>query len=436
MSEQQHKPTLIVYGATSFTARQLLKYLESHPESSQFKFILSGRNAGRLESVNARLNTPREIEVADLADEARVKELVKKGDVILNLAGPYRWHNAENLIRACAESGTHYVDLCGESAFLATTVIPKYHDLAASTGANIIPATAFDSAPSDLTTYLSLKTLQTAHPGSTLTDSTSLFKAKATVAGGTVQSMVSIAELPASQRRGGEFDLCPGTTKSLSSTRPQLTYSLPSPPLSSRRWGSFFFMYPFNRTIVRRSQYLSALSNPSLTGSKEPVHGEGMSYSEGMDFGVGRFRSGLASLGFFMFFGLFFSGRPIRNLLLRAFPKPGEGATPEELESGHYTVTNVSTSKPLPSGETVQVVTTFDADGDPGYLSTAYMLAESALSLVLPPPEGTSLPPLSKQGGVLTPSTALGGVFVERLKRTGKFRINSEIVSSENKKTR
>lgn len=56
------------------------------------------------------------------------------------------------------------------------------------------------------------------------------------------------------------------------------------------------------------------------------------------------------------------------------------------------------------------------------------MLAESALSLVLPPPEGTSLPPLAGIGGVLTPATGMGQVLVERLRKSGKVIIDSEVV--------
>lgn len=56
------------------------------------------------------------------------------------------------------------------------------------------------------------------------------------------------------------------------------------------------------------------------------------------------------------------------------------------------------------------------------------MLAESALSLVLPPPEGTFLPPLAGIGGVLTPATGMGQVLVERLRKSGKVIIDSEVV--------
>ena len=55
------------------------------------------------------------------------------------------------------------------------------------------------------------------------------------------------------------------------------------------------------------------------------------------------------------------------------------------------------------------------------------MIAEAALSLILPPPAGTSLPPLATKGGVLTPSTALGMVLIERLSLSGKVQFKSEI---------
>ena len=66
------------------------------------------------------------------------------------------------------------------------------------------------------------------------------------------------------------------------------------------------------------------------------------------------------------------------------------------------------------------------------------MMVESALSLALPPPPGTQLPPLAFRGGVLTPSTAMGEVLVERLRKSGKVVVESRVVddSLEGRKTR
>ncbi|OCF43719.1 hypothetical protein I317_02472 [Kwoniella heveanensis CBS 569] len=449
-SNSDRKPTLIIYGATSFTARQLILYLDTHTDGKLFDFILAGRNQTKLETTNQKLaGGKRKIAVCQLNDEEAVKKLVEKGDVVVNLAGPFRWHNAEALIRECARTGKHYVDLNGESAWLATEIIPRYHDLASSTGACIVPSCGFDSVPSDITLYTALKTLQTKYgKQATIADSTSLFKLKGgSMSGGTIQTMYSVAELPKDQRRSGEFDLVPKSAPLASrrSTIPSLAYALDIPG-QAKRFASFFFMYPFNRTIIRRSAYLStfndnddqtqsiAQGNGNGSPDAEPVHDltKEMKYAEGMDTGKGKWGSGLFSAGLFLAFGLFFGSSLIRKLASYILPKAGEGATDENLHKASYVVTNVSTSNPLPEIGTVKVITTFKAHGDPGYLSTCHLLAESALSLVLPPPSSsTSLPPLARKGGCLTPATALGGVLVDRLNRSGKVTIESRVVESE-----
>jgi len=63
-------------------------------------------------------------------------------------------------------------------------------------------------------------------------------------------------------------------------------------------------------------------------------------------------------------------------------------------------------------------------------------LAESALSLILPPPKGTSLPPMGQVGGVLTPSTAFGMVLVERMRRSGKATLHSEVIGGKQNRER
>mgnify|MGYP007001964056 FL=1 len=62
------------------------------------------------------------------------------------------------------------------------------------------------------------------------------------------------------------------------------------------------------------------------------------------------------------------------------------------------------------------------------------MLAESALSLVLPPPKGTSLPPLAKIGGVLTSASGLGSVLIQRLRDSGTMEWESRIVTGQRAK--
>ena len=52
------------------------------------------------------------------------------------------------------------------------------------------------------------------------------------------------------------------------------------------------------------------------------------------------------------------------------------------------------------------------------------MVAESALCLLNP----SKLTPLAQEGGVLTPMSAFGDVLIKRLKATGKFEVDSEVL--------
>jgi len=56
------------------------------------------------------------------------------------------------------------------------------------------------------------------------------------------------------------------------------------------------------------------------------------------------------------------------------------------------------------------------------------MIAECALSLVL---EADHLPAFAKRGGVLTPTTALGDVLIERLQASGRITIESEVILAD-----
>lgn len=62
------------------------------------------------------------------------------------------------------------------------------------------------------------------------------------------------------------------------------------------------------------------------------------------------------------------------------------------------------------------------------------MISEAALGLLLNKPE--ALGPLAASGGLLTPATALGEVLPDRLRRSGLFEIETEILSDESRKVR
>ena len=83
------RPTIIVHGATAFTAENLLVYLDTHRDGEEFDLILAGRNQARLDKVKARLSGDHEVVVVDLTKEDTVRGLVARGDVVINIAGAF-----------------------------------------------------------------------------------------------------------------------------------------------------------------------------------------------------------------------------------------------------------------------------------------------------------------------------------------------------------
>jgi len=83
-------------------------------------------------------------------------------------------------------------------------------------------------------------------------------------------------------------------------------------------------------------------------------------------------------------------------------PKPGEGPSEAEREAGSYDILFIGIA---PDGRQVRV--SVKGDRDPGYGSTAKMLAEAAICLVKDTPE--------LRGGVWTPGAAMRGRLIERL---------------------
>ena len=82
-------------------------------------------------------------------------------------------------------------------------------------------------------------------------------------------------------------------------------------------------------------------------------------------------------------------------------PKPGEGPTKEERETGSYDVMFVGDA---PDG--TRLITSVKGDKDPGYGSTSKMIAEAAMTLVKNSKGG---------GGVMTPAPAMAEPLIARL---------------------
>ena len=142
---------LIVYGATGYTGRLIAEYLAtSYRGDDAPSWAIAGRSTDKLQKVRADIGAPDDLPLvkADAAEPASLRSMCERAAVIITTVGPYQLHGPE-LVAACAATGTAYVDLCGEPAWMRR-MIDAHHEEAKRTGARIVFSCGFDSIPFDL----------------------------------------------------------------------------------------------------------------------------------------------------------------------------------------------------------------------------------------------------------------------------------------------
>src|SRR5699024_4479964 len=106
---------IVVFGATSFVGSLTAKYLvRTHPELS---LAVAGRNEAKLRDEVERLDLSLAILVADASDLDALQQPAARSRVLISTVGPYTYFG-KKVVEACVDSGTHYVDLCGEALFI------------------------------------------------------------------------------------------------------------------------------------------------------------------------------------------------------------------------------------------------------------------------------------------------------------------------------
>ena len=142
---------IVVYGASGFTGRLIAEYLAGrYGVGKDIKWAMAGRSLDKLASVRDEIGAPRETPLiaADANDAASLAALVARTKAVLTTVGPYQLYGSD-LIAACAKSGTDYLDLCGEPAWMRE-MIDAHHAEAQKSGARIVFSCGFDSIPFEL----------------------------------------------------------------------------------------------------------------------------------------------------------------------------------------------------------------------------------------------------------------------------------------------
>lgn len=405
---------VILFGPTGVTGREVARHLARRAPQLGLTWGVAGRDRGRIDDALRLLpSSPDQILLADVEDEASIDAMVSSATVVANLVGPYARYG-EPVYAACARTGTHQLDLTGETDWVRE-MIDRYDDEATESGARIVPTSGFEAMPFDLGALVAAHALHE-RTGEAVVEvdiavamrSTATMSGMAdAVSGGTYTSGVEAIRRGPGAGFTDPYVLDPPT--STASGRYDLR---PRKHSSTRQWLAPMFPSPFlNPAVVHRSAAL-------LRDSDDEIFHPDFVYREGVvtEASVPRSAAAAAAASLsIMSAGMGAMGRipgrvrePIAEWLLKVGPKPGDGPPPEKLDEWSYRLDVRATDA---RGGTQDVVV--EAAGHPGYKSTATMVGEAALALADPDsgvPDGA---------GFLTPATALGLAVIDRMAEAG-----------------
>jgi short subunit dehydrogenase-like uncharacterized protein len=305
--------------------------------------------------------------------------MVDQTKSVITTVGPYLLYGNE-LVAACAASGTDYFDLCGETPWMRR-MIDAHGAAAQRSGARIVFSCGYDSLPFELGVFRCQEAAKQAFGAPVSRVKGRIRAMKGTFSGGTAASGRALFEAAARDPEllalmRDPFSLTPGFQgpKQPAGNKPMLDEDL-------QAWVTPFFMANINTRNVHRSNMLMGFPY-----GRDFVYDEMQITSPGEDGEASARRIHAAN----------------NKMATSAVPKPGEGPSKEERESGLYDLLFVGLA---PDGRQVRVAV--KGDRDPGYGSTSKMISECAICLLRDTPQVA--------GGFWTPGAAMGDRLIKRL---------------------
>ena len=314
---------------------------------------------------------------------------------MISTVGPFALYG-DLLVKVCAESGTDYCDLTGEAQWIRRMIL-AHGEAAKASGARLVSSCGFDSIPSDLGVKFLQQHAQLNFRKYCNKVRMRVKAVKGGASGGTIASLINIyKEAAVNKDLQAElrdfYSLCPDDHENKAKQR-NVTIEYDE---DFKSWVGPFIMAGINTRIVLRSNTLN----------KESYAAE-FYYDEGTLTGNGDTgeKKAKRSARFSNFGPVLLSIPPIRAIITRFFlPKPGQGPSPEEQEAGFYDLRFLGSTE---DGDEIRVKIT--GDRDPGYGSSAKMLAQAGISL------RRDVDKRDCEGGFWTPASIFGDRLIERL---------------------
>ncbi|WP_208611842.1 saccharopine dehydrogenase family protein [Streptomyces pseudovenezuelae] len=378
---------IVLFGATSFAGALTAQYLAAHGPDD-LRWAIAGRSADKLGALRERLPEGTDVGVltAEVSDPDSLRALAGQARVVATTVGPYLTYG-EELVAACSDAGTDYLDISGEPEFVDLMYV-RHDARARETGARLVHACGFDSIPHDLGAYFTVRQLPEGVP---LTVD-GFVTADAMFSGGTFASALNQfargRQMVAAARDRGRHE-------------PRLVGRRAAAPTGTPRYapevGAWALPLPtIDAQIVRRSAKALERYGPDFRYRHYAA-------VRRLPVAVGA----VAAVG-----ALFAAAQvPPARRWLSGRVRPGDGPSAEKRAKSWFSVRFVGEG----GGRRVFTEVT---GGDPGYDETAKMFAESALSL--------AFDDLPETSGQVTTAVAMGDALIERLRRAGiTFRVAS-----------
>ncbi len=367
---------VVLFGATGFTGALTAEYLAKNAPPD-LTWALAGRNRTKLEAVRSKLGVEVDLLIADVEDAASLQAVAESTRIVVTTVGPYVRYG-EPLVAACAEAGTDYLDLTGESEFVDRMYV-AHHAKAVETGARLIHCCGFDSIPYDLGVQFTVEQL----PKNVPIKVEGLVRAGAKPSGGTLHTAITAfsrgkQNLDAHRARRRAQPRPEGRSVKLVTGRIhriQGFWAVPLPTVDPQIVANSAVLLEEYGPDFRYSHYAAVKRLPMVAG-------------------------GIAGVGLLAVAAQI---PPARNALLSKI-KAGDGPSEQRRAKSWFKVRFVG------EGGGKRVVTEV-AGGDPGYDETAKMLSECALSL--------AVDTLPKTSGQVTTAAAMGPALRRRLVAAG-----------------
>ena len=379
MTKTKAEFDIIVYGASGFTGRLVAEYLSKRGIK---RWAMAGRSAAKLAEVRDLIGAPKDTPLveADASAPETLTAMCNRARVIITTVGPYQLYGPE-LVKACAETGTDYVDLCGEPAWMRQ-MIDAHDETAKKSGARIVFSCGFDSIPFDLGVWFLQQEAIRQNGAPAPRVKGRVRKMQGGASGGTIASLTETMKAAAKDLSivgllRSPFALTPGFEGPS-----QPSGMIPEYDSATGTWAAPFVMAPINTKNVHRSNFL--LGHP---------YGTDFTYDEMMMTTIGDAGKAIAE-------GIATALKSANPFGEGPQPKPGEGPSAEEREAGFYDIFFIGE---YPDGKTIRA--SVKGDRDPGYGSTSKMIAESALTLL----------EVDTPGGVVTPGAIMAKPLIARL---------------------